>query len=757
MTTTVVRPGPPAPPAPAAARLPWVTSTASGLAVLLAGVPVGAVVQGGGWFGCALGVAAAVVAVGLALHRFGSVVVAAGQGAAVLMLLTVLFSDDGLLGLLPGPTSFDTFGALVAGAGSQINTGFAPVPATPEILFLVTAAFGLLTIAVQLAAVGAAAPAAAGVPLLAVFAVPAALADDLLPWGSLVAAALGFGVLLVARDDPRPGGWARAVRRLPGAAALIAAALVLALGAGAVTGFVGTSGRFLTGSGESRSGGSIGLSPFTALRGQLEQTDSSELLRVRGLPRPTYLRALTLRDYVSGVGWQATQPAPGATLPGSLDAPAPDVPGDTEQVYVENRAFRDYWLPLYGLPLDISGVPEGQWVYDETSGTGYTTRPREEDGWSERAFLPAPTAEQLRAASGTAGAGPEYLTLDGVPQEVLDLAGRVVAGRDTAFDRALALQDWFTGPGSAFTYSLRTAPGTGGDALLEFLTVGRTGYCEQFASAMAVMLRAVGVPARVAIGFTAGIDAGGYRSVSTADAHAWVEAWFPGVGWTTFDPTPLTDGRAITPPYVVEAQRGEGGDSAPQTSDLAPDKPVEQSAAPEAAQPDAPTPGAAAPLPASGGLPLWPVVMLLAVVAVVLAPTAVRLALRRRRLSIAGAGGPGAAVAAWDELMAESTDRGVSGASSETVRGAARRLVREHRLDEGAQQSLREVVGAVESSWYGQVHPGPGELDGALDSVRRAITASGGLTPRTRILPRSVLGLVRSDGRSPTRWLAGRT
>ena len=95
---------------------------------------------------------------------------------------------------------------------------------------------------------------------------------------------------------------------------------------------------------------------------------------------------------------------------------------------------------------------------------------------------------------------------------------------------------WFTGPGSSFTYDLSTAPGNGDDALVEFLTSGRRGYCEQFASAMAVMLRTLGVPARVAVGFTGGRDAAGARSVGTADAHAWVEAWFPGAGWTTFDP-----------------------------------------------------------------------------------------------------------------------------------------------------------------------------------------------------------------------------
>src|SRR5207253_743942 len=109
----------------------------------------------------------------------------------------------------------------------------------------------------------------------------------------------------------------------------------------------------------------------------------------------------------------------------------------------------------------------------------------------------------------------------GVDPRVTELARQVTGNAGTAFDRAMALQDFFTGPGTAFTYNLQTKPGNGDDALVEFLTVGRQGYCEQFSAAMAVMLRTVGVPARVAVGFTAGVERDGYRSISTSDAHAW--------------------------------------------------------------------------------------------------------------------------------------------------------------------------------------------------------------------------------------------
>lgn len=714
--------------------MPWVSTLAAGVAVLLAGSPVSTIIQGGAWAGRAVIVVAVVAVVGLLLHRTAPVVVAAGQVAAVLVVLTGISTDQAILGLIPGPDALRELGELMAGAGAQIDTGVAPVPATPEILLLVGVSYGLLAVAVHLAAVSVRAPAAAGVPLLAAFAVPAALADELLPWWTMAAAGLGFGLLLIARDDER--------RQLPGGVAVVAGAVVLALGVGAI-GFVGTAGRFEGGTGSGNSGGSIGLSPFTSLRGQLDLNAPEELFRVRGLPDATYLRALTLRDYVPDTGWQASSPEPGTPLPGPLESAAAAT-GRTADIAIENVAFRDYWLPLYGTPLDVSDLSEEQWAYDSRSGTAYAQRPRQEDGWVQRALLPEPTVEQLRSAG--IAEEPAYLVVDGVDPRVTELAAQVVLGRTTAFDRALALQDYFTGPDSTFTYSLQTAPGTGDDALVEFLTVGRIGYCEQYASAMAVMLRTVGVPARVAVGFTGGTDNGDYRSISTTDAHAWVEAWFEGAGWVTFDPTPLTDGRAITPPYVREARAeatGEGGSlpederSNPQREGLTP--------TPAPIAPLEATPEAAAPRDtAADGFPLWPVgvVLLLAVAALV--PLGLRERARRRRMAAVAAGGPDAAGAAWDELLAESADRGGEVKDGESVRATARRLVHDHRLDGDSQQALRQVVGAVEASWYGDAPVEPGVVAEPLRRVRSAIAAGSALSVRNRLLPRSVL---RKPGR----------
>ena len=133
-----------------------------------------------------------------------------------------------------------------------------------------------------------------------------------------------------------------------------------------------------------------------------------------------------------------------------------------------------------------------------------------------------------------------------VPATVVAAAQEVAGDAATSWDRALALQNWFRTSGG-FVYS-EEAPveggydGSGLDVLGEFLDQ-RSGYCVHFASAMAVMSRLLGIPARVAVGFQPGtpetLDDGTVRwTVTTHDLHAWPELYFEGVGWLRFEPTP---------------------------------------------------------------------------------------------------------------------------------------------------------------------------------------------------------------------------
>ncbi|MBN9734612.1 MULTISPECIES: transglutaminaseTgpA domain-containing protein [unclassified Pseudonocardia] len=708
---------------------------ASGLAVLLAGSATGAVVQGAAWVWHALVAVAVVVVTGAVLVRVRPWLAAPGQLVALALLATGWFTGSGVAVVLPGPDALAELGALLGGAGQQIDTGVPPVAATPEILLLVTLGFGTLAIAVFGLAVTVAAPAAAGVPLLVVFAVPTALQSDLLPWWSLVAAGAGFGLLLLLRPER--------LRQAPGGIAVVAVAVVGALLVGTAATAVGTAGRFdATGGAGGGADGSIGLNPFTSLRGQLTRSEPRELFRVQGLQRASYLRALTLQTYVPQEGWTAERPAPGVPLSGQLP-PSTSGPAAEQTVQVDNLGFRDYWLPVFGDPTAVE-VASDSWAYDAAGGIAYSERPREEDGWSQAMRLPEPSAEQLRGAGGPVTVDRSYLDTTGVDPRVAQIAQDVTAGEATPFDRAMAIENHFTGPGSPFTYSLSTAPGGGGDALVDFLTRGRTGYCEQYASAMAVMLRAVDVPARVAVGFTAGDDGPDGRTITTEDAHAWVEAWFPGYGWMTFDPTPLADGRTIDPGYVQQAREQDGGTPAQEQ----PPAPEPTAAPPPPAGGDEATPEP--PPPAEDGQEPGPVagtwwlpvlvgaLALAGLVLLALFPGFWRRRQYARRAGIARAGGPGAATAAWDEVLAASRDHGVPVPPGDTVRAAADRITERHGLTDRAAEALQQLVRSVEASWYGAMPPEPDVLDGLVDEVRTAI-ATGAPSLRARMLPASVV------------------
>ena len=141
--------------------------------------------------------------------------------------------------------------------------------------------------------------------------------------------------------------------------------------------------------------------------------------------------------------------------------------------------------------------------------------------------------------------------LDGLSDEQLDrvhdyLAREVTAGSVDEYDAARKLNAFLS---SQFRYTL-SKPETARDPLEEFLFVRRSGNCEYFAAALAVMLRAVDVPSRVVGGFQRGEwnPYGRYFMVRLSDAHAWVEAYFDGPGWVTLDPSPRVSAQAIAPP-----------------------------------------------------------------------------------------------------------------------------------------------------------------------------------------------------------------
>jgi protein-glutamine gamma-glutamyltransferase len=152
--------------------------------------------------------------------------------------------------------------------------------------------------------------------------------------------------------------------------------------------------------------------------------------------------------------------------------------------------------------------------------------------------VPAPPERLLRASAGADPVGMSaYLQLPRLQERVQRLADSLAAGHDSRLDHVRAVEGFLH---TEFSYSL-DLPRSRADASIDaFLFRRREGHCEYFSTAMAVLLRAGGVPVRNVTGFAGGEwnRFGSYLAVTGNNAHSWVEVWFPEVGWVTFDPTP---------------------------------------------------------------------------------------------------------------------------------------------------------------------------------------------------------------------------
>jgi len=140
----------------------------------------------------------------------------------------------------------------------------------------------------------------------------------------------------------------------------------------------------------------------------------------------------------------------------------------------------------------------------------------------------------------------KYLQLpEGFDQRIAVLAQSATVSVFTAYDKASALENFLK---TRYSYTLDLRGNPGKDPLVHFLFETRAGHCEYFASAMTVMLRTLGIPAREVNGFLPGEynDLGGDYIVRASDAHSWVEAYFPGNDWVAFDPTPAAPVQSVS-------------------------------------------------------------------------------------------------------------------------------------------------------------------------------------------------------------------
>jgi protein-glutamine gamma-glutamyltransferase len=152
--------------------------------------------------------------------------------------------------------------------------------------------------------------------------------------------------------------------------------------------------------------------------------------------------------------------------------------------------------------------------------------------------LPVIDSDELRLAANTAPVGmDEYLKLPPLDIRISNLAEEIAAPAPSNYDQAVAVEQYLL---THFGYTLELPRSLPQDPLANFLFDRKKGHCEYFASSMAVMLRSLRIPSRIVTGFRGGEfnDLTGQYVVRASDAHSWVEAYFPGSGWISFDPTP---------------------------------------------------------------------------------------------------------------------------------------------------------------------------------------------------------------------------
>lgn len=321
----------------------------------------------------------------------------------------------------------------------------------------------------------------------------------------------------------------------------------------------------------------VTISPLVDIQSRLVNQSALEVFQVRS-PQPAYWRLTSLERF-DGRIWSSRGSYDDASgeLPTSMGTSA--AVEDFEQIF-DIRALAAIWLPSAYQPrsLDADGVDV---LYEKDSSTLIVDRSAENsDGfvYSVTSSAPRITAADLAGSSGEVPAAirDRYLTLpDGFSPAVVQLANEITAAAATPYEAALALQDHLR----AFTYDLEVQSGHRSDLLERFLFETQRGYCEQFAGAYAAMARAIGLPARVAVGFTQGV-------VDPADptlfhvrgehAHAWPEVFLAGAGWVSFEPTPGR-GQPFAEDYtgvpVAQASTSAPGvaTTAPPTTTAAPD------------------------------------------------------------------------------------------------------------------------------------------------------------------------------------------
>lgn len=677
--------------------------------------------------------------------RVHPVVTVVATALAVLLWCAWVFAPASTTFGVPTPTTLARLADRLDAGWRVFRTGVAPVEPTRGVVMLCSVIVAAAGTVADLLAFRSRATIGALVPSLLLFVLAATLGtDDLLVVTTVayVVAALVFLLLAnQARLESRRA-WASG-RRLRsdasvvnaglavGAVAVVAGLALAPLLPGADDGplldYKSIGGRAARSSGDYRT-----LSPLVDIRARLLDQGDVELFRVRSPMRLAW-RVAAL-DRFDGRIWGIESTARDASR--ILRARTDD---DLVEQEFSISALDAQWLPAAYRPRSVN--VDGARIIPESS-TLIAPRPSIAGlRYRVRSEVPSltPTPEQVAATDRRDFTFARYTELpDDFPASVERRARTIVRGAATPYEAAKRLEAFFLD--GSFTYDLRVEGGSGADAIVEFLS-RRRGFCEQFAGTYAAMARAVGLPARVAVGFTAGTyDRDDERYVvSSRNAHAWPEVWLAGLGWTAFEPTPAG-------PQPGQADAAIGSPTADEEPETSPS--TTATTTPGASATPAPD---AAPLPGasevSAGAPStddgsgWDrgrIILLVAVLA--LAGAAVLLVRRvrwkhRRRAARRAAPDPAHSVAgAWQDALEHLAGAGMAPRASLTPREQAR-AYRQRGVPEAAADALGLLARTYSAAAWSPHRATPEDVVAAwaaADTVRDALAEQAGTVERAR-------------------------
>jgi hypothetical protein len=539
------------------ARAQRVNATiATSLLAIATAVALARVFAGGGavWRLGAAGVASGLLA--CAMERRNLLLATLVSAAGMLVAVGLWVFPDTTLHGLPTMHTLHAIGSASRHVGELARTQVAPTaPLRPLMLAALTSVWAAIFSAHALAF-------RAGSPLLALLPPVALVAFADTVMGESVRPLYGVAFLIAAlalifADGLRrvqdwgpvwvgPGKHAR-LSKTAGRSARRVAAISVALALMAPVLVPGFGSKAVIELGRSN-GGHIQFDPLVSVASMLTLKRPQQVMQVQTRD-PSYLRMLALTQF-DGSHWRAdpepvTQPFGGGQLPGASIPPA----------VKDARVTIKGDLGLPGLPMPYPAVsvngPAGDPLqFEPSSGTltlshGLGPDSRYDVEWGLPAITPAllrkvqfPTPAQI--------SDDDTILPSNVPAEIGRLALDWTKDSSSTYDAILAIQDRLR---SDYLYNTNVHFRDDSGALLDFLTKTKEGFCQQFASAMAVMLRTLGIPARVAVGFTQGVETSagsGIWNITTQHAHSWVEVHFPAYGWLQFDPTPVVPANPAT-------------------------------------------------------------------------------------------------------------------------------------------------------------------------------------------------------------------